>query len=353
MTQPTAVRLELDRLVREYIENLNVTLRGFKAAEQFPFLEVWVPSDDPTDSLVDLVDLARAGGIARVCIVLEPATLARVDRARVEAAAGSFEERAAAAHVELWFGGVEPEPLDVPPCHAERLRALLNDVRHEGPLTPADGHDLVETADQGTTLRALVDRKRRHIARAAFTGAAGATQRGVLEGLCRAIENKPIQEAADHAVIALEFSLREPALPPPVPGVVTPTNAGPAFALPQRLVRGLLAQYRAATGPGDTRNFYDRPIGPRWAELDEPARAAAVRAALDARKLTDTIEVVGMDGPKRVVVQFARPLPNAEQQQLLVDLESHLRDVLEPTLQLTPRIKSDINILRQPDRRPS
>jgi hypothetical protein len=348
-TSPTApVRLELDRLVREYMENLNVTLRGFKAAEEFGFLEAWVPSDDPTESALDLVELARAGGVGPLTIVVEEATFAQLDLARLESA-GPVEQRREPGHVVLAFGGPAAATLDAHPCHAVRLQVLLADVRHEGSLGALAGADLAEATLEGMTLQALVDRKRRLVTRAAFSGAASATQRALLEGLARALENKPIQEGADHAVLALEHSLRDPAVPPPVPGVVTPENAGPAFALMQKLARALLADYRARTGYSDTQNFFDRPVGAQWAAHSEAQRLNAVRAALEPH--AGQVSVVGLDGPKRVVVRFVDSLDSQARQGLLVRLEDHLRKTVEPTLQLTAQTKADVNILRQPDKR--
>src|SRR5262245_31445067 len=71
-----APRLDFDRLVQEYMENLNVTLRGFHAARNHEFLASWVPCDEPTASLLDLVELARDARLERLVIVVGAATAA-------------------------------------------------------------------------------------------------------------------------------------------------------------------------------------------------------------------------------------------------------------------------------------
>ena len=65
MNQPAAepVHLDLDLLTRAYLENLHVSLRGFQAAQEHAFLSTWVPHDNPTDSLLEILQLARDAGL--------------------------------------------------------------------------------------------------------------------------------------------------------------------------------------------------------------------------------------------------------------------------------------------------
>src|SRR5262249_35680897 len=95
-------RLDFDRLVQEYMENLNVTLRGFHAARAHYFRASGGPCDDPPPSLLDLVELARDARLERLAIVLRPATAAQLDWERL-VEAGPFTRRTAGEQTELEF----------------------------------------------------------------------------------------------------------------------------------------------------------------------------------------------------------------------------------------------------------
>jgi hypothetical protein len=104
MKTPDAT-IDFDRLIRQYMENLSVTLRGFNPAEEFDFLATFVPAEDPTDSLLELIELARDGGLHRLTVTLTPATLAKIDTAKLS----KFARAPLADRIELTFT-FEPRP---------------------------------------------------------------------------------------------------------------------------------------------------------------------------------------------------------------------------------------------------
>jgi len=103
MNPQDSVRVDLDVLVRDYLNNLNVTLRAFNAAEGMDFLSTFVPSDDPTLSLMDLVDLAREADLGRISIAVSPETLAKLDVQKVRSGVGNWRQRQIADKTELEF----------------------------------------------------------------------------------------------------------------------------------------------------------------------------------------------------------------------------------------------------------
>lgn len=393
--RPTQIRLDLDRLVESYMDNLNINLRGFKAAEEFEFLETWVPDDDPARNLLELLELGREAGLAEVIVTVNAATLVRLDLTELRKFTGPFETRARGEQTDLVFsivafsrqpravrsvggsavanadlpqtGKEEPaaaaanfapdaapkstSQLDVFPAYRQGLAAMLESVTHEQPLAKIDGRTLVRGTYEGITLEALVDPARHIVQQAAFGGARNPEARAVSEALCRAMEQRPIQECAEHAVIGVERGVRDAKLPAPVPGLVTPDNADPVFVLAQRLVRELLRVYCAETGYRETANFYDRPVTKEWIKRSEAERLELVRAALVSEPGGEQLEVVGMDGLKRAVVQFRGELTSDAKQELLARLDAHVRRNVEPALQLVAQIKADKNVLRLPDKR--
>ena len=103
MNNPNHPRLEFDKLIQSYMENLNVTLRSFTAAKGFEFLHAFVPSDDPTASILDVLDLAREAGIRQITLVVSPQTLARLQLQKLGTPPGSGRQRAVGDQTELEF----------------------------------------------------------------------------------------------------------------------------------------------------------------------------------------------------------------------------------------------------------
>src|SRR6266478_1762268 len=65
--------LDYDKLVDAYSANLDVTLRGFRPAEEM--LDTWVPDEDPVRSLTSLVEAAQLCGSNSVAVRVGNKTL--------------------------------------------------------------------------------------------------------------------------------------------------------------------------------------------------------------------------------------------------------------------------------------
>jgi len=240
--------------------------------------------------------------------------------------------------------------MDLHPAYRVRLELAGADARHEGTLAPAAGSMLISVAREGVTLEALIRETTHQVVATAFHGAAG-RQRGLLESLCRGMEGRPIQDCADHAVIAVEHSLRDPAMALPVRGLLTPDNADPSFNLLQSLVRDLRNAYAQKTGFTSTVNFFDARPSEAWRRFTDAERVEKLQGMIDMWGWGERLRVLGIQEQKRVVVGFSGELASGEQQDVLVKLEDMLRQNVEPTLQLLMQAKSDTNVVRLPTNR--
>lgn len=232
------------------------------------------------------------------------------------------------------------------PAFQQRLLALLPSCAHEGELSHESDSILLRVSESGATLTARVAPSGdvRHLA---YRGTLSDAQRGLLELVCRYGEGKPIQECSDHAVIHVLAGLRDPASPPPVAGIVLPENAGPAFALPLRLIRALFADWRRVSRAAVAENVYDQPSSPSWRGLTTEERAARIQHALEGHELGQAMAVVRLESLQRVVVKFLSPPDSLAQQRWLMRAEAHLKETVEPTLQVYLEPKLDQNRLRQ------
>lgn len=73
--------IDYESLVAEYNETLTTVLRGFRPAVSF--LETWVPDENSTKSLVNLVEAAEIGGRQQIALLVGPDTVRQLDMPRL------------------------------------------------------------------------------------------------------------------------------------------------------------------------------------------------------------------------------------------------------------------------------
>jgi len=147
-------------------------------------------------------------------------------------------------------------------------------------------------------------------------------------------------------VIELEFSLRDRTQRVPVPGVVMPENCDPMFALPVRLVRDLLSDYRRQLPSVTNENFYVRPSSPRWRRLSREQRQAEIAVALETFPQGSDFCVITIEGDRRVVIEMAPGMAKESKGSRLLQLERHLQQTVESVLQVHLQVKADLNTIR-------
>ena len=74
-----AVTLDYEQLVAAYWQSLTTVLRGFQAAPGFEFLEMWVPDDDHTMSVLGIMRAAKDAGLTGLRITVGPEILRALD----------------------------------------------------------------------------------------------------------------------------------------------------------------------------------------------------------------------------------------------------------------------------------
>jgi hypothetical protein len=166
------------------------------------------------------------------------------------------------------------------------------------------------------------------------------------------MEDKPLLECADHAVIRLEHRLRDRASPRPVAGIVTPESVEPAFGSLTAAVRALLAEYRRRTGYAETDNRFDPEPSPGWEALTPEQRTARIQAGLDglvARRGLQPGDVVctRLDRGTRATIEFHAELPAQTKAVMMMFLERGLKDSLEGTIHLYQEEMPDKNKIRR------
>lgn len=376
------VRIDYEKLVADYLQGLTTVLRGFQAGSGHDFLATWVCDEKEIRGVLGVIEAAQDGGVRCLVIRLGPATLRKLDLMALKELASEFakvrvEQGDWGADLRVEFTGRDhaaqdifrQSPVDdrcgsgtrVAPHfqsaqrggqdgsspYEDGLRHAARSATHGGVLADEPGRVLVKTSCDGVVLSALVDSSRHTVTRAAYQGVNSEMQTGLLEALCGVMEGKPILEVSDHGVVCLESELRDHHRPRPVAGIVMAENADPMFALPLRLVRMLLAEYRRTTGFQGIENFYSPPLSVGWKALSEEERIYRLREAIATHPSGYGIELVQLEMADRVVVRFQNGHESSVMQTQLMQLEAHFKQALEPNLQVYIQPKIDENKMRR------
>lgn len=230
--------------------------------------------------------------------------------------------------------------------YRKMLEAAAARAAHEHRLDPRPGFVRVDAASGSTILAVLVDPAGHVIHAAAYSNPTGPIARGLLETLCDILIGLPVQEAADHAAIRVEFVLRDRSQPRPVSGIVMPGNDGP-FQLLRELTRRLARRYVDEAGVHTTENFFEPLPSPTWSALTPQTRVSKVQQVLD--ELTSgvpdgALTVVRIDDFVRVTIA---PVAGRVTPHQLMALERELKARLEPHLHVYLEELKDRNVIRR------
>jgi len=366
------------------------------------FLEFWVPDADPLKGIVSMVDSARIAGFDRITIRFtnESVPAARVGELRerlgdigaieIDAATSGAVLRASdlreAAGRRAWSNPArrgrdywrpghtavpaangaasrnEPADLasdfgDVTLNYRAAMARILGAVTHEGTLENGAESVVVSAKEGAAFLSAEIDPGTHRIRRIRHRGAARPSERAVLECFCRLAEGLPIVEAADHVGLRVIDTLWQKAPGPAAPGIVLPSNQPAAFGVALRLGRALRDNYQAHTGFAERANFFYAKPGARWQAMSRAERLGSVIAALEPFLVSERRGPADMElhdivknryGEEiRIVIAFARAVPADDRPGLMRRFEAHLRQTVEPELEVIAEMAKDQSPLRR------
>lgn len=352
--------INLDHILESYDDFLAGTARGVDYSAEF--LGIWAPGSDVIESLYNMAVAAVDWGEPQLAVSVSAAALADTDRVELEGILSRFgtlsvdeePERICFVIENLAPEGKEASSVD--PAYVESITRYAEIQRHDHLPVPASQQKSLVVEDGevrfGITLNGMSDR----ILEAGYERAGGTVEKGILEAFASLIEGSPLQDASEYGVIRLEAKLRGVEAPRPVPGIVIAAAAEPAFELPQRLIRKIFADHmQQRSGDRDT-NFYSTPPGEEWRDKSDEERTAVLKDAIsdyleDGPYAGHKLAVLEIQGGFRVTCQYSQDVPHGIKGELLLNLEKHLRQEVEPTIELFLVGLEDANVIRQPGAR--
>jgi hypothetical protein len=380
--------VDYDKLVHEYETSLVTKLRGHGAGSLF---DLWVPDSDPARGILNMVEAAWAAGQQELEIHVSAATLDEAGLARMRAlvteigsvsiirdgdryvigASGSssgprprghskepsVHHAAQARHSTpastagrdiLWEVHPELEPV---------LVAETSVFKKEGSLEASRDGILARAQSNEGSLAFEALRDTGAIISARHAGAVHPMVRRILELVCRQIEGRTVQDAADHGVIQAIHCLRGGVRSRPVDGVLLPRNAGTAFVRASRLVREACRLFQEQAGTLGHENFFEAPPQEGWTSVNAEERLQRVVSATAIFCKSEGIEpntlkpvrvekdIAGRD--TRIIIQMSDRIPADRGPEMLRRFERELKASMDPVLQVYLEPWKDLNVLRR------
>ncbi|TPV96808.1 MAG: hypothetical protein B7733_02685 [Myxococcales bacterium FL481] len=367
-------------LVAEYRSGLVDKLRGFGTADGY--LDVWVPDDDPTKSLQNMVEAVGLAGGRAFRVELDTATATAVRRDALRAGLGeqckvSFVDRDDGCVVA--FDSIDadratpgrgletsgdPPPTPRPQPSIGQLApapfttaydAALRAVAGRGhraisrrPQSPTER--VVEASHAALSLTLYVDAATHRVTTAYFAADAPVVA-GALKLTCDLAIGRSIQELADHGVLHAAAAL-EPIASAPVPGIVHPARLCRAFARVESMLRDIRQIYAERYDRRDTANNEDLGPGPTWKRMPLAKRRAVVERELarfsSQRNLTEsTMGWAELVDDVRLTLTIDDSVPAADKPALLMAAETWLRRSIDTRLEVYLAERRDKNKLRR------
>jgi hypothetical protein len=353
MTSPEKI-LDYDKLVDAYSVNLDVTLRGFKPAEEM--LDTWVPDDDPIQSLANLFEAAQLCGSNAVSVRVSNKTLESHCDVSLKEKLASLGEVTVEPEAESTVFTVShlqetASFRSVRPIYQKALRARVANLRFIRPLRVEGNQIPLKASDENFSLAWVVD-PAKHVITDAVTEGTKGPMLAALDQLCEVLVGLPVDEAREHAVVRLEFALRDKAQRHPISGIVLPRNADPIFRLPSALVTRLFDDYCTSTQYRPAMNFFDPGPRPSWAAMSPEDRKTRVAEVFAKHGNTlglhnGEVQVVECKHSYDVTIHFKDELPIPQKRKLALDLERLVRQHCDPRLEIFCEEKKDLSKLRR------
>lgn len=372
--------LDYADLVARYEAGLVDNLRSF--GFQTDYLDLWVPDENLSRSLLNLFDAAAEAGhkslavrisaeaaadlklakltdqaasrgqvqfeanggsvILRITDLHVAATPTRADRAAVSAQAS-----AAARTSAVETAGRAEAALRQPTALSQPYASNLASATGNAPAVPVPPNVVHASAGiDGLVLEADINPADHVIRAMRATGARGRIACDLIAATTQLCQGLPILEAADHGAIRLEYLLRGDSARP-CPGILVPETIESAFHFVSALLRAVLADYRQKSGFKSKTNTFDVMPGPAWMQASDAERRTLLQRAFAAGGFpAEDVIVVAIEYDVRVVVSLGGGLSGSPAS-VTADLERCVKKHADGRLELFLTEVKDSNKLRR------
>jgi hypothetical protein len=240
---------------------------------------------------------------------------------------------------------------DASPEFHEGMERVLRDTGRQDAVVP-ENSVAVEARSDGLMIMVAVQTEGDLIAGVEYGGEATRAERAVLEQLSAFASGATVREFVEHGLTFVVELLRNPAMPRPVDGILSPRNASPCFQRPRLLIKAFRAAYLSQHGDFVGDNIFDRPYSKRWLAMSSPEKQSRLETLIQAfREQVGLVEaamaVFEIDQYDRVVVIFGPKVAVWDKPTHLLGLERWLRRQTGERIEVFVEIAKDSNRIRR------
>jgi len=240
---------------------------------------------------------------------------------------------------------------DTPKAFAGAIADRLTRLAHSGPAAPSNAQ-VISVEEEGIGLTLTLEDETEIVTDARFSAPEMAPEAAVLDTLCDHAIGAPVREVVDHGLVFALQALRDPDVPAPVSGIVTPRNVGACFAIPLRLVAAVRREAEERFGRHTDTNFFDRPYSETWKNLDKQAKRDLVLPHIESFKAANGIsdnafELVDIDQYDRLFLILTDEIAVSDKPMLLMKMERWLRKKTGERIEIFTEVVKDANRIRR------
>ena len=344
-------KFSYESLVKDYETNLETQTRGFSAG--LPWLETWVPDDDVLASINNLIEAAQNGGIDSVALSVKMETLKLLSKRDLSAHfshLGKIFIRSSEVEVIIEISDLQKGMLfsDVRDYYKTALRQRHDNLK----FSLNAPHDAVVFENQNGCLWLQLGQQEPLVREAGFLPSPPCAPSLVaaMDILCEIIIGLPLLEVREHAIVKLEYRLRNREKHLPVQGIILPQNADSIFLNVSELLIGCL--HKTEVYKVREVNFYDPGPSKDWLARSPNDREIECQHAVDSASIEllgyeKGIRIIDAHKPYAVTIKFEGDATVGVKRKAALEIEKILRRDCDPRLEVFCLEMKDASQLRR------
>jgi hypothetical protein len=232
------------------------------------------------------------------------------------------------------------------------IERVLQDAGRQAAVMPENFGAVFEARSNGLMITITVQTQGDLILGVKYDGETTRAERAVLEQLSSFANGATVREFVEHGLIFVVERLRDPAMPRPVTGILSPRNASPCFQRPRLLIKAFRAAYLLQHGDFVGDNMFDRPYSKLWLAMASEEKKSRLEALIQAFREQVRLDEAAMavfeiDQYDRVVVIFGPKVHVRDKPTHLLGLERWLRRQTGERIEVFVEIAKDSNQIRR------
>ena len=376
------IYINFDKIKENYWNNLNNKLRGFVADVNLSFLDLWVPDENETKCILDIILYAKEGDIDciefelnkelyksltsffklisnsivnkisdknLIVIDLKKITKDNIDDLNIYFKSKKITSKVLKVKKSNIFKRNNVNKIDLLSIYEKSLYLYIN----KSPKLLSEKYN-----QNCLVIDFSIDRVnfKIHIEKTSFKminfyyesfGGIDNNIKSIMNIISILFYDIHLQEIKDHGLIYLENFTRDKLKEHPIKGIISYDNCELSFFnFADKIITNLYSQFEKESNYVYTENFHYMDVNPLWKNKINSERMEIIKDLIKNIKKYDIINVEGQLDVKRTIVSFKEDISIRKKQSKLLDFESYLKNNVDKRLEVFQQMKQDKNKLR-------